>query len=156
MKKILYAIWSLLGILVIVGISVTIYSIVDLSLTHAVADRDGPIDYTNIAVVLLTTVTVVFSIFAIALAALGVWGFNNIKKEAGKFARGTAHRAIKDAYLKGGPAHQQIRSELLSSDSDFRRLLEQEIEKGIIAYRSVYGHTPGMDPDTPTDEGDIN
>ena len=113
------------------------------------------IDYTNIVVILLTTVTVVFSVCALALGVLGVVGFQSLRKEAGKFASQRALAEISTAFNEGGSAHIQIQSEFTREDGHLKRWVERRIRQEVIALLPLVIDRL-KDDDDPTDEGQVD
>jgi hypothetical protein len=120
------------------------------------------VDYTNFVVVLLTTVTVIFSVCALVLAVLGIAGFRNLKREAGKFASQQALAEIAAAFDEGGRAQLQIRKEFTDEDGHLKKWAEARIRKEVIELlplitdRLLKSAGSGVDDDAPTDEGDVN
>jgi hypothetical protein len=121
------------------------------------------IDYTNFVVILLTTVTVIFSVCALVLAILGIVGFRSLKKEAGKFASQQALAEIAAAFDEGGRAQLQIRKEFTDPDGHLKKWAEGRIRKEVIELLPLItdrlSRNPpdlGLDEDAPTDEGDVD
>jgi hypothetical protein len=120
------------------------------------------IDYTNFVVILLTTVTVIFSVCALVLAVLGVVGFRSLKREAGKFASQQALLEIASAFSEGGRAHTQVQAEFTREDGHLKRWVERRIRGEVIALLPLVigrlskdGLSEALDEDAPTDEGDV-
>ncbi|MCT2399325.1 hypothetical protein [Novosphingobium mangrovi (ex Huang et al. 2023)] len=102
-------------------------------LIHSAPPGQPPrVDYNTIVIVLLTTVTVIFSVCAIALGILGAIGFRNLKKDAGKFAEVQAINEIKSAFEKNGTALNHIDSEFQREDGHFRPWMKERIRKEIV------------------------
>ncbi|MFM2237358.1 MAG: hypothetical protein RL209_1392, partial [Pseudomonadota bacterium] len=102
----------LLTLAVFVCVAIISYKISFWSLAVSNVSGVTSVDYTNIVVILLTTVTILFTVAALFLALLGVIGFNNIKIEAGKFAKTSALEQINASFQEDGEALRQIRLEL--------------------------------------------
>jgi hypothetical protein len=120
------------------------------------------IDFSTIVVVLLTTVTVVFSVCAIALAIIGAIGFKNLKSEAGNFAAEQVVRKIQAAFSQGGVALTQIDTEFSRGDGHLRPWMEERIRKEVILLMPLVADRlrpeaqNGMASGEPTDEGETN
>jgi hypothetical protein len=121
------------------------------------------IDYTNIVVILLTTVTVIFSVCALALAILAVVGFRSLKRDAGKFASRQALAAISSSFDEGGRALMAIQEEFTREDGHLKRWSERRIRQEVIALLPLVidrlqNSDPelGLDDDAPTDEGQVD
>jgi len=114
------------------------------------------VDYTNIVVILLTTVTVLFTVAAIALGLAGIWGFRNIKEAAGEYARQSVSREIGNAFEPGGAAYEEIRREFQNDYAPLNRWLRHQIRREVTESLAFY--RPGLDVDEsdPTDEGDVS
>ena len=115
------------------------------------------VDYTNIVVILLTTVTILFTVAALFLALLGVLGFNNIKVEAGKFAKTSALEQITTAFQEDGEALNQIRLEF-QKDGPLRELIERqisiEVTEKLAFYSSLQSPPFAINENDPGDEGE--
>ena len=90
------------------------------------------IDYTNAVVILLTTVSVIFTVCALILAILGIVGFRNLKRDAGKFASQQALSSIDVAFSEGGIALQQIENEFTREDGHLKKWVERKLRQEVI------------------------
>ena len=73
--------YAALAILATATLFVIAYKLIGGQLTNAGGSRSVAIDYTNLVVILLTTVTVLFTVCALALAVLGIIGFRSLKED---------------------------------------------------------------------------
>lgn len=132
-----------------------VYSLLKLS-----QSAQGPvIDYNNVVVVLLTTVTVIFSVFAIALGLLGAVGFQNLKKDAGKHAETQALNEITKAFSPDGVAIDRISEEFSRDDGHLKPWMMKRIRIEVIELlpliidRVQKDAGKGLAEGEPTDEG---
>lgn len=153
----------LLAVLATLSLSVIAYKLSYGASVEQTTTSVGNIDYTNFVVVLLTTVTVIFSVCALVLAVLGVVGFRNLKKEAGKYASQQALLSIAAAFEEGGPALLQIREEFTDDDGHLKKWAEKRIRNEVIELLPlIMAGLPEnradteIDEKTPTDEGDVD
>lgn len=157
--RIFYAIIAAIGAL---SVAVLAYKLTFGVLKVPQEELSGSIDYTNVVVILLTTVTVIFSVCALALAVLGVMGFRSLKKEAGKFASEKALSEISSAFSEGGRANLQIQEEFTREDGHLKKWVERRIRQEVIALlplvidRLKDKPDLGLDEDAPTDEGEVD
>jgi hypothetical protein len=154
--------YAVLAVIAAVALAAIAYN-----LTSGVIERvQGPsparIDYTNMVVILLTTVTVIFSVCALALAVLAVVSFRGLKREAGKFASQQAASAITNAFNEGGKAHTQIQEEFTRYDGHLKKWAERRIRQEVIELLPLVADRLGgtkassaLDEDAPTDEGQV-
>lgn len=69
-----------------ISLAIIAYSLIS-NVVLEVPNADNPkLDFVNVTIILLTTVTVIFSVCALILGLLGVIGFDKLRKEAGRFA----------------------------------------------------------------------
>lgn len=148
------------AVLLISILAVIAFNLTYRSLYSPPAGEKATVDYINIVVILLTTVTVAFTFFAIALAVLGAIGFNNLKKDAGKYAAQKAIDEIKEAFSKDGLAFNHIDSEFRREDGHLRPWMTDRIRQEVIlllplvADRIVISAESGLAAGEPTDEGE--
>lgn len=119
------------------------------------------VDYNVILTVLLTTVTVIFTVCAIVLAILGIFGFRNLKREAGRFAESQALAEIVKAFGPKGSGTIRIEHEMQRTDGHHRQFVEQKIRAEVIALFPLIADRINVEAlnlaiDDPTDEGDVN
>jgi len=138
---------------VFVCLSVISYKLTFSSLGTVRSNTIEAIDYTNVVVILLTTVTILFTVFALILAILGVWGFHNIKIDAGKFAQNSAIEAIRDAFDENGEALKQIQQEF-QNEGPLREWVRRQIRSEVTEQLALYSPDEITDEDDPKDEGD--
>jgi len=152
-----------LALIITMTLAVIAYKLTAGYLTKVGGTKEVVIDYTNIVVILLTTVTVIFSVCALALAVLGVIGFRNLKRDAGKYASQQALAAISSAFEEGGRALNQIQNEFTKDDGHLKKWAERRIRHEVIALLPlIIDRLPsnraefGIDEDAPTDEGQVD
>lgn len=145
------------------ALAVIAYKLAFGSLEAEAAPTPPGIDYTNVVVILLTTVTVIFSVCALALAVLAVVGFRSLKRDAGKFASQQALIEITAAFNEGGRAHDQIQEEFSKEDGHLKKWAARRIRQEVIALLPlVMDRLPegranlGLDEDAATDEGEVD
>lgn len=119
------------------------------------------VDYVNVVVILLAAVTVILTIFAILMAVLGFFGFDELKRRAAKYAETAADKKIDEKFSNEGFVQSRIDAMFLDPTQEFRGWLEQRIQISVIeavpfmqAGRRLDDN--GMDRRQPTDEGDID
>jgi hypothetical protein len=134
-------------------LSVIAYKLTFSSLATVRSDTLETVDYTNVVVILLTTVTILFTVFALILAILGVWGFHNIKIDAGKFAQNSAIDEIRAAFDENGEALKQIQQEF-QNEGPLREWVQRQIRSEVTEQLALYTPEQIADEDDPTDEGD--
>lgn len=155
--------YAALGVLATAALFVIAYKLIGGQLTNAGGTRAVTIDYTNLVVILLTTVTVLFTVCALALAVLGIIGFRSLKKDAGRFASEQALSAISSSFDEGGQALAKIQDEFTKEDGHLKKWAEGRIRREVIALLPlVIDRLPGnatglgLDEDAATDEGRVD
>jgi hypothetical protein len=155
--------YAALAVLATVALSVIAYKLIGGQLTNVGSSREVAIDYTNLVVILLTTVTVLFTVCALALAVLGIIGFRSLKKDAGRFASEQALSAISSSFDEGGPALAKIQDEFTKEDGHLKKWTQGRIRREVIALLPlVIDRLPGnvtglgIDEDAATDEGQVD
>lgn len=121
------------------------------------------VDYINIVIILLTTVTVIFSVAAIAMAILGFVGYRNLKQSAGRFAERQALLGIEEAFAEDGAAISHIEAEFQRDDGHFKPWMQSRIRVEVVELlplimdrMSSRAPEDGMAAGQPTDEGDVD
>lgn len=137
-------------------LSVIAYKLTFASLGQGRTEALQHVDYTNIVVILLTTVTVVFTLFAVALAGLSIWGFNNIKITTSEIAKETAEKEFKTAFNEGGQADNIIRDEFTKDAGPLQTWVKKQIKVQVSEQLALYNPSDKIDEDDPTDEGNIS
>jgi hypothetical protein len=132
------------------------------SLLHAAPSKSAVVvDYNAILTVLLTTVTVIFTVCAIVLAILGIFGFRNLKRDAGRYAEAQALAEIAKAFGPTGSGTSRIEEEMQSEDGHHRQFVEKRIRAEVISLLPLIADRINLDAlrlaiDEPTDEGDVD
>lgn len=129
--------WAKAIYLILAAIATLALAVIAYKLVYGVVKKSNSItpvsiDYTNAVVILLTTVTVIFSVCAVALAVLGVFGFRNLKRDAGRFASREALREIGTAFEEGGVALAQIELEFTREDGHLKRWVDRRLRQEVI------------------------
>lgn len=119
------------------------------------------VDFNTILTVLLTTVSVIFTVCAILLAVLGIFGFRNLKREAGRYAEAQAMAEISRAFGPNGKGTKFIEEEMLKKDGKYRAFAEKIIRSQVtslmpLVIDRINTEPFRMAPGEPTDEGDID
>ena len=119
------------------------------------------VDYNTILTVLLTTVTVIFTVCAIVIAVLGIFGFRNLKKDAGRFAESQALAEIAKAFGPKGSGTIRIEQELQNEDGHHRQFVERRIRAEVISLLPLIANRINAEAlnlalDDPTDEGTVD
>lgn len=119
------------------------------------------VDFNAILTVLLTTVSVIFTVCAIVLAVLGLIGFRNLKRDAGRFAETQALAEITRAFGPSGSGTNRIEQHMLDENGHHRQFVEKRIRHEVITLLPLIADRISPDalrfaPDTPTDEGDVD
>lgn len=157
--KYVYA--ALLAIIALAAGILAFHAIYGL-LNSAPNDALARTSYENVVVVLLTTVTVIFTLFAVVLAVLTFVGPRALKREAGKYAEKAVLQAIENAMQPGGKAARIIEQKFPPNDGPTKDWIQDRIERQVIALlplildRMALSSGVGpVDPSSPEDEGDI-
>lgn len=132
------------------------------SLLHGVPSKSAVVvDYNAILTVLLTTVTVIFTVCAILLAVLGIFGFRNLKRDAGRYAESQALAEIEKAFGPTGSGTARIEEQMQSEDGHHRQFVERRIRAEVISLfpliaERINADARRLDMDEPTDQGDVD
>jgi hypothetical protein len=129
---------------------------------YGISDGKPAVDYVNFVVILLTVVTVIFTVGALILAIFGVFGFENLKKEAANFASESAMTHINSSFKDGGAAYSKIQQEVENEDGHLKRWMKDHINQEVVravlearSLRQIDGEV-GFDLNEPTDQGDVD
>lgn len=131
------------------------------SLLHGAPSKSAVVvDYNGILTVLLTTVTVIFTVCAIVLAVLGIFGFRNLKRDAGRYAETQALSEIAKAFGPTGSGTKRIEEQMQSEDGHHRQFVEKTIRAEVILLFPLIADRINADAarlalDEPTDQGDL-
>jgi len=130
-------------------------------LTAAPPKSAVAVDFNAILTVLLTTVSVIFTVCAILLAVLGIFGFRNLKRDAGRFAETQALAEIAKAFGPTGSGTIRIEQEMQSEDGHHRQFVEKRVRAEVISLLPLIADRINADAlrmsiDDPTDEGDVD
>lgn len=161
MQRAVRIFYRTLALLFTLATCVLAYYAIFKLLNEAPSKSTVAVDYNVILTVLLTTVTVIFTVCAIVLAILGIFGFRNLKREAGRFAEVQALAEISKAFGPTGSGTVRIEHEMHRSDGHHRQFVEQKIRTEVIALfpliaDRINAEALNLAIDDPTDEGDVD
>jgi hypothetical protein len=153
--------YCILAFLATLGICIVAYYAIHSLLIGAPTKSAVAVDYNTILTVLLTTVTVIFTVCAIVLAILGIFGFRNLKRDAGRFAEAQALAEIERAFGPKGRGTVRIEQEMQSDDGHHRQFVERRIRSEVISLLPLIADRINTDAlsmaiDEPTDEGEVD
>lgn len=155
--------WSALSKLCFVTLSISslilAYCAIQRTGISPIKVQNSTIDYNYFVTILLTTVTVVFSVAAIALGVIGAIGFNNLKNEAAKYAQEEAIKEIKKSFAKNGAALTYIDTEFQRDDGHLRQWMIERVRKEVVILMPLVAARlesprPSDNFSGPTDEGE--
>jgi hypothetical protein len=153
--------YGVLALSFTISVCIIAYYAVFSLLNGAPSKSAVAVDYNAILTVLLTTVTVIFTVCAIVLAVLGIFGFRNLKREAGRYAEAQALAEIAKAFSPTGSGTTRIEKEMMSEDGHHRQLVEKRIRAEVISLLPLIADRINVEAlrlaiDEPTDEGDVD
>jgi hypothetical protein len=121
-------------------------------------EADKTISYTDVVVLLLTTVTVIFAVAATALTLVGVWGFKNLIEDASKYAAKAADveigRTIQRAFESDGIFAEGMANEVREGNGPFAEWLRAEVQRQVREQMAFTRLEVPIDENDPSDEGD--
>lgn len=161
MKTALRIFYGALALLSTVAVCILAYFAIFSLLKGAPSKTAIAVDFNAILTVLLTTVSVIFTVCAILLAVLGIFGFRNLKRDAGRYAEEQALAEIARAFGPSGKGTARIEQELRSENSHLRGFVEKTIRAEVISLLPLVADRLNassirMATDEPTDEGDVD
>ena len=124
-----------------IGIPVAIYRI-----TPRQAGNGPAVTYSELVTIVLTCLTIALALFAVIVGIVAVWGYSNIKTEAGDAARSAVESTVKIAVterLNEEALRAIIRTELMA-------LLPQIVREEIPQDISAAGLYSGAFPQAPS------
>lgn len=152
-----------LAILTTISLVVIAYSLISGVILEVPSTTSPKLDFVNVAIILLTTVTVIFSVCALILGLLGVIGFDKLRKEAGRFASERTLQEIERSFEEDGAASLRIEQEFQDEDSYLRRLVEKRVKAEVYELAPLFAalnkqddNNDGMADGEPTDEGETD
>jgi hypothetical protein len=143
-----------------ISLAIIAYSLIS-NVVLEVPNADNPkLDFVNVTIILLTTVTVIFSVCALILGLLGVIGFDKLRKEAGRFASEKTVQEIEKSFEEEGAASLRIEREFQDETSYLRRLVERRVKAEVYELAPLFAALnrqqdsgDGLAEGEPTDEG---
>ena len=153
--------YSVLATVATLAVCVLAYFALHSLLITAPSKSAVAVDFNAILTVLLTTVSVIFTVCAIVLAVLGLIGFRNLKRDAGKFAETQALLEIAKAFGPSGSGTNRIEQHMLEENGSHRQFVEKRIRLEVISLLPLIAGRINADAlrlslDDPTDEGDVD
>lgn len=152
-----------LAVLAAISLAVIAYSLISGVILEVPSTSSPKLDFVNVAIILLTTVTVIFSVCALILGLLGVIGFDKLRKEAGRFASERTLQEIERSFEEDGAASLRIEQEFQDEDSYLRRLVEKRVKAEVYELAPLFAalnrqeeNNEGMAEGEPTDEGETD
>ena len=127
----------------------------------APSKNDVIVEYNDLLTVLLTTITVLFTVCAIVLTVLGIVGFRNLKRDAGRYAEAQALAEIAKAFGPNGNGTARIEQEMRSENGHHRQFVERRIRSEVIDLLPLVADRINVDAlklamNEPTDEGEVD
>lgn len=153
--------YAVLGLVFTAAICIIAYFSIYSLLTAAPSKGQVAVDFNSILTVLLTTVSVIFTVCAIVLAVLGIFGFQNLKRDAGRFAETQALAEIAKAFGPAGSGTICIEQAMQDENGHHRQYIEKRIRSEVISLLPLIADRINSDAlrlsiDDPTDEGDVD
>lgn len=152
----------LLG-LIAIALMVMAYGSIYGLLTPVSPPKVVETNYADIVVVLLTTVTVIFTVAAIVIGILAFLGPRAIKREATKFAEAAVIKSIEDAMKPGGRAATLIELNFPPHEGPIKGWLEDKVEQQVFSLLPLMvdkfqlkSDVGPVDPAAPDDEGQVD
>lgn len=153
---------SFLATTIALGVLVIAYSLLFGMLVAVPEGAKVETSFENIVVILLTTVTVIFTVSALVLAILAFLGPRAIRREAKKYAEAALLAALDDAMKPDGKATKLLQQRFPPNDGAAKDWMKERIEDQVIkllpliidrvGIKSEFG---AVDPSAPEDEGDV-
>jgi hypothetical protein len=155
--------YPVLAVLATICLVVIAYNLVSGVVLEVPATANPKLDFVNVAIILLTTVTVIFSVCALILGLLGVIGFQKLRREAGNFAVVKTIEEIEKSFEAEGAASLRIEKEFQDEDSYLRKLVERRVRAEVYELAPLFAVLNRKDADQeamakgePTDEGETD
>jgi hypothetical protein len=153
--------YCVIGVLVASSLCIIAYHDIHSLLYAAPSKAAVATDFNSILTVLLTTVSVIFTFCAILLAVLGIFGFRNLKRDAGRYAEAQALAEISKAFGPKGSGTLRIEQELLNEDGHHRQFVMKRVRTEVISLLPliadrINGEALALAMNEPTDEGDVD
>lgn len=152
--------YPVLAVLITISLGIIAYSLMSSVVLEVPSTENPKLDFVNITIILLTTVTVIFSVCALILGLLGVIGFDKLRKEAGRFASERTLQEIEKSFEEEGAASLRIEQEFQDEGSYLRRLVEKRVKAEVYELAPLFAalnrqedNPEGYAEDEPTDEG---
>jgi hypothetical protein len=146
-----------------VGITILAFKAIHGLLTPVPIGFNVETSYENIVVVLLTTVTVIFTVAALVIGVLAFLGPRALKREATKFAENAVLKSIEDAMKPEGLAAKLLEASFPPKEGPLKAWMEQRIDRQVISLLPLIidridlkSDIGPVDPDAPDDEGVVN
>ena len=155
--------FAILLAIIAIGISAVAFSEIHHLLTAESLPTAVETDYEEIVVVLLTTVTVLFTVAALVLGGLAYLGPRTIRREAHKIAERAVLRSIQEAMKPTGKAAKLLTDGFPPNDGAVKDWMEERIERQVISLLpliidrvGVKSQVGPVDPSASDDEGQVD
>lgn len=149
--------------IIAVALSVLAYVAINGMIVPVAAGSEVRTSYEDIVVILLTTVTVIFTVSALVLSVLAFIGPRALKREAGKFAERAVRESIEAAWEDEGKATKLMEKRLPPEDGPIKVWMEDRIDQQVVELlplildrRNVGSEVGPVDPGQPDDEGRVD
>lgn len=146
-----------------IGVTILAFKAIYGLLTSVPAGINVKTSYEDIVVVLLTTVTVIFTVAALVIGILAFLGPRALKREATKFAENAVQKSIEEAMKPDGLAAKLLEASFPPKDGPLKSWMEKRIDRQVISLLpliidrfNLKSDVGPVDPDAPDDEGNVN
>jgi heme/copper-type cytochrome/quinol oxidase subunit 2 len=161
MKQALRIFYNAIALLFTIAVCILAYFAVHSLLKGVPSKSAVEVDFNTILSVLLTTITIFFTVCAIVLAVLGIFGWRNLKRDAGRFAEAQALAEIARAFGPEGKGTSRIAQEMQSEHGHHRQFVEKRIRAEVLSFLPLFierinDEAKSLALDEPTDEGDVD
>lgn len=152
-------------ILSIIAIGIAILAFVQISgfLNAAAPTAKVETSYEEIVVILLTTVTVLFTVAALVIGILAFMGPRAIRREATKYAEKAVLKSIEEAMKPGGKATTLLENGFPPNEGPVKDWMELRVERQVISVLplildrvAVKSSVGPVDPKASEDEGQVD
>lgn len=156
-------VFAVLLSVIAVGVTVLAFSAIYGLLTPVPSNSRVETNFEGIVVVLLTTVTVIFTVSTLAIGILAFLGPRAIKREAGKYAEKAVLNSIEEAMGSEGKATKLLQASFPPNDGPIKNWIEERVERQVISLLPLIIDRIGIrsdigpiDPEAPDDEGEVD
>ena len=154
---------AVLLFVIAIGVSVLAFDAIYGLLTSVPEPVAVQTSYEDIVVVLLTTVTVLFTVSALVIGVLAFLGPQAIRREASRFAERAVLKSLDDAMKPEGKAAKLLQASFPPNEGPTKDWVEERIERQVISLlplimdrMDLKSDVGAVDPDAPDDEGKVD